>query len=396
MKIVGVDCHVLLDPDYNVSATSSAQDDIVVEIHTDEGITGIGESDVNPWIARACIEAPGTHTMDRGLGRSLIGLDPLNPEEIWRQLYVATAMAGRRGAVVHALGAIDMALWDIRGKAAGVPIWQLLGEQRQEPVRPYASLEPEVTGFDDYVGAMVDWARRAVALGFPAVKVEATFSGPYANMGIQASDGQVYELLAAVREAVGPAVTLMVDVQYAFESVERALRNLQAWADLDLFFVEAPLWIDDLDAYRTLTAASPIPIAVGEWLATHYEFRELVEHGHIDVLQPDVGRVGGIDECVRVCQLADQHGLLVVPHAWKTGLTLAASAHLAAVTPHMPYVEFLHPQLCESRLRQELVDDEVAITRDGLSLPERPGLGVELNRAALEEFEDDAQRMMRT
>lgn len=396
MKIIGVDCHVLLDPDYNVAATSSAQDDIVVEIRTDEGITGVGESDVNPWIARACIEAPGTHTMDRGLGASLIGLDPLETEETWRLLYVATAMAGRRGALVHALGAIDMALWDIRGQAAGVPVWQLLGERRQQPVLPYASLEPEVTEFDAYVARMVEWARRAVALGFTAVKVEATFSGPYANMGIQATDRQVYELLAAVRGAVGPDVTLMVDVQYAFETVERALRNLHTWTDLDLFFVEAPLWIDDLDAYRMLAAASPIPIAAGEWQATHHEFRELVEHGRIDVLQPDIGRVGGISEATRVCRLARQHGRLVVPHAWKTGLSLAAAAHVAAVTPHMPFVEFLHPTLCESRLRKELVVDEIAVTDAGLTLPERPGLGVELNRDALEEFAAAARRMMPT
>src|ERR1700744_4136970 len=105
MKITSIECHVLLDPGYDAGATSSSQDDIVVEIHTDEGIVGIGESDVNPWIARACIEAPGTHTMDLGLGRVLLGRDPMRPEDAWRAAYEATAMAGRRGALVHALGA---------------------------------------------------------------------------------------------------------------------------------------------------------------------------------------------------------------------------------------------------------------------------------------------------
>ena len=113
MKITGIDCHVLLDPAYEREATSSNQDDIVVEIHTDEGISGIGETDLNAWVARACIEAPGTHTMDLGLAETLIGLDPLDPVAIWDRLYVGTAMTGRRGALVHALGALDIALWDI-------------------------------------------------------------------------------------------------------------------------------------------------------------------------------------------------------------------------------------------------------------------------------------------
>ena len=136
MKITGVDCHVLLDPAYEREATSSKQDDIVVEVHTDEGISGIGETDLNAWVARACIEAPGMHTMDLGLAETLIGLDPLDPVAVWDKLYVGTAMTGRRGAVVHALGALDMALWDICGKAAGKPAWQLLGEAARESFRP--------------------------------------------------------------------------------------------------------------------------------------------------------------------------------------------------------------------------------------------------------------------
>ena len=149
MKITGIDCHVLLDPAYEREATSSNQDDIVVEIHTDEGISGIGETDLNAWVARACIEAPGTHTMDLGLAETLIGLDPLDPVAIWDRLYVGTAMTGRRGALVHALGALDIALWDICGKAAGKPTWELLGSAARETFRPYASLLPSVANWED-------------------------------------------------------------------------------------------------------------------------------------------------------------------------------------------------------------------------------------------------------
>src|ERR1700681_3990893 len=166
MRITDVRTHVLLDPGFDVGATSSAQDTIVVEVQTDEGITGIGETDLNAWIARACIESPATNTMDRGLKAMLIGGDPLDPAAIWQDLYVGSAMTGRRGALVNAIGAIDIALWDIAGKAAGVPTWRLLGEQARDHLVPYASLQPEVSSFDAYVDSMVAWATTARDLGF--------------------------------------------------------------------------------------------------------------------------------------------------------------------------------------------------------------------------------------
>ena len=120
MKIMDLRAHVLIDPAYDREATSSNQDTVIVEVTTDEGITGYGETDLNAWIARACIEAPGTHTMDRGLRETLLGRDPRDPAALWDELYVGTAMTGRRGALVHALGAVDIALWDVAGQAAGL------------------------------------------------------------------------------------------------------------------------------------------------------------------------------------------------------------------------------------------------------------------------------------
>src|SRR5579863_2986789 len=200
MRITDVRTHVLVDPGLDPRATSSAQDTIVVEVDTDEGITGIGETDLNAWIARACIEAPGTNTMDRGLKRMLIGADPLDPPRVWRELYVGSAMSGRRGAVVHAIGALDMALWDICGKARGVPCWKLWGASERTELVPYASLQPDADSVAAYISAMVAWARRARELGFRAAKLEATFSGPYVHRELAAPDERVGELVAAVRE----------------------------------------------------------------------------------------------------------------------------------------------------------------------------------------------------
>jgi L-alanine-DL-glutamate epimerase-like enolase superfamily enzyme len=391
MQVVDVKTHVLLDPGYDPGATSSSQDTIVVEVITDEGIVGIGETDLNAWIARACIEAPGTHTMDRGLKRMLLGRDPLEPEQIWEDLYIGSAMTGRRGAGVHALGALDIALWDICGKARGVPCWQLWGEAERAELLPYASLQPEVGSFEAYVESMVDWAIRAKEIGFTACKLEATFSGPYVHKGLVGPDDRVTEVVAAVRSAVGPGLTIMVDVQYAFDSAERALRVAESWDGLDVFFLETPLWTDDVAAYAELSARAPVRIAAGEWLSTRHDFEVLIDQGGVQVAQPDIGRVGGFTEARRVCDLAASRERLIVPHAWKTGISVAAAAHLAMVTPHMPFFEFLPAELCESRLRRELTVDELVFANGTLRPPERPGLGIELDRDALAFFAQAAQ-----
>jgi L-alanine-DL-glutamate epimerase-like enolase superfamily enzyme len=393
VRITSVETHVLLDPGYEAEATSSAQDTIVVEVHTDEGIVGIGETDLNAWVARALIEAPGTHTMDRGLGASLVGMDPLDPVAVWETLYVGTAMTGRRGAGVHALGAIDIALWDICGKAKGVPCWRLLGERPHDALTPYASLLPQETDFDAFLGAMVSLVLESRRLGFGAAKLEIILDGPYASMGLRESDDRATEVIAAVRREVGPDFVLMVDVGYAWDSVDRAASVLATWEQYDLFFVETPLWTDDLDGYAELARRAPIRIAAGEWLSTRHEFEQLLDRGLVAVAQPDVGRVGGLTEARRVCELAADRGRLVVPHCWKTGISVAAAAHLAAVTPHCPYFEFLPGALAESALRRELVAEELRLVDGRLPLPERPGLGVELDRDALVRFESAARRL---
>ena len=394
MKITRIDCHVLLDPGMDISASSSAQDDIVVEVHTDDGLFGIGETDLNPWIARACIEAPGTHTMGRSLSQMLEGQNPLDVEILWDRLYIGSAMNGRRGAVVHALGALDIALHDLRGKALGKPCYQLLGQARADPVVPYASLQPEVSDFDMYVENVVEWAREAKLRGFRAVKLEISPAGPYAHKGLTAPYERMKEPIAAVREEVGSDLKIMVDVQYAFPDADTCLAAIRGWEEYDLFFLETPLPADDLAGYARLSREQPIPIAAGEWLATRFEFLELMDHGGIRVAQPDIGRVGGLTEARRVCDAARDRGIIIVPHAWKTGISIAAAAHLARVTPHCPFFEFLPAELCESHLRRELVVGGPQLINGLIQIPDVPGLGVELNRDALVRFKEAAARLV--
>ncbi|RYE10114.1 MAG: mandelate racemase/muconate lactonizing enzyme family protein [Hyphomicrobiales bacterium] len=386
MKITDIECHVLLADDYDPSFTSSAQDSLLVVVHTDEGITGYGESDLNPWIGKACIEAPGTHTMGLGMKEMLIGRDPSDIDALWQEIYTMTAMNGRRGAVVHALGAVEMALWDIKGKAKNVPLWQLLGPKRDTPVIPYASLQPAGTTFTAYRDALCRSAEEAKRLGFRAVKAECTMNGPYAHNGMNENYARHTEVVAAVRETLGPDITLMVDVQYLWRDAKTALSVAKDWEQFNLYFLETPIWPDLLDEHAALAASLNIPIASGEWLSTRWEFEELMDRGKVGVAQPDVGRVGGISEARRVCEMAAERGLPVVPHCWKTGVSISATAHLAFATPGISFIEYLPPQLCVEKLRRELAQEDLVFKDGEILLPTKPGLGVEINWDAVKAY----------
>ena len=310
MKITRIDCHVLLVPEFHTEACSSAQDNLVVEIHTDEGIVGLGETDVNPWIARACIKAMGTHIMGLGLEEMLLGEDPLQPEAIWQKLYSGSKMNGRRGALICAMGAIDMALWDIKGKALGLPIYKLLGGAVKESITPYASLLPTGDTLDEYRESLKEKLLEARDFGFKAAKLEICINGPYTHNALQEDDDHVAGIVAECREAVGEEMTLMVDVAYAWDDARTALRVIKQLEPFDLFFLETPINIDDLEGYAFICDHSPIRIAAGEWQNTHWEFIDLAHRGKLDVLQPDIGRVGGFTEARKVAQLAADYGRL--------------------------------------------------------------------------------------
>lgn len=387
MKITDIECLVLLVPDYDAAACSSAQDNLVVRIHTDEGLVGIGETDTNPWAAKALIEAPGTHIMGLGLKEMLVGADPSDVEGLWERLYTGSAMTGRRGLGICAIGALDMALWDLRGKAAGEPAWKLLGGMRQARAVPYASLLPEGGDLDAYTASLVSRALRARELGFRAAKLEVCIKGPYSHNGIQVEDDRaIAEVVGACREAVGPGMTLAVDVAYCWPDWRGALRAIEMLADHDVYFVETPLPSDDVEGYARLCDASPLRIAAGEWLNTRFECLEMMERGGLDVIQPDVGRVGGLTEARRVADQARDRGVVVVPHCWKSAIGIAASLHLAIVAGNCPFIEFLPRELADSRLRRDLTAGDFEFADGTLPAPAAPGLGIELNEEAVETF----------
>jgi L-alanine-DL-glutamate epimerase-like enolase superfamily enzyme len=295
-------------------------------------------------------------------------------------------MTGRRGVGINAIGAIDMALWDLRGKILGLPCWQVMGGARKTHVTAYASLLPIGETPKEFLTSLTAKVKEARRLGFRAAKIEAGVKGPYSHMGLQANDELVVDLTAACREAVGPDFTLMVDAVYNWTNAKEALRIIKRLEPYDIFFVETPLQVDDLDGLAFLQDHSPIRIATGELNTTRFEFLDLLDRARVDVVQPDVGRVGGLTEARRICDMAADRGRLVVPHCWKTGIGIAASAHLCFANANCPYIEFLPAALSESALRRELVLEDLELIDGQIPLPSKPGLGIELNPEALERF----------
>ena len=387
MKITDVETYVLLADNYDPNLTSSAQDTCLVIIKTDEGIEGYGECDTSPWVAKAFIESPGTHTMDQCVKDILIGSDPLKIDDLWSKIYVGTAMTGRRGAGVNAISAVDMALWDIKGKYENKPVFELMGGKKQDEVIPYASLQPVGHSFQEYKDSLVEWATKAKDLGFRAVKSEVTLNGPYAHSGLNEHDDKATEVVAAVRKALGPDIKLMIDVQYRWLNADEALPIVKDWKEFDIYFLETPIWTDDIKGYARMHDEAPMKIAAGEWLSTRYEFKDLIINGKIDVAQPDVGRCGGLTEAMKIAKFSQEHKRIIVPHCWKTSVSISATAHFAFNTPNCAFIEYLPPQLCVETLRKELATEGFEYIDGRILPPTKPGLGIELNRNAIKKYQ---------
>ena len=352
-----------------------------VKIITDQpGLYGIGSaSDVHHSSA---IEK----VIEEVMGPRLIGRDVANIEDIWQSTY--TSAYWRNGSILNtALGGIDMALWDLCGKIYGQPTWKLLGGSVKDFILPYASLLPEGDNLKDYSDSLVKKVIKSKELGFKAAKLEICIKGPYSHNNIQIEDDNEFaKMVHKCREAVGKEMTLMADVAYAWQDWKSALRALNMVARDNLYFIETPLGIDDLEGLAKLSDASLVRVATGEMLQTRFECFETIEKGKIDVIQPDMGRVGGLTEAKRVAQFAEDKGVLVVPHCWKSAIGIAASIHLSAVSPTCSFIEFLPRELAESQLRKDLVTNEHEVIDGKIALPTKPGLGIDINENKLNDF----------
>lgn len=377
-----VEAIALRAPTVDPEDVDGSSETVVVRIVDAEGREGIGEADAPAVVVRELVRMADVHAWSRGLATALEGRDPLLISGLYDELYDATIYHGRRGLGIHALSAVDVALHDLAGKQLGRPAYHLLGGARRAAVTPYATIYPgAVKGRT--IGQMMDAIAASFELalrrGFRAVKMEVIF-------GDLVTDRELAHCIREGRALLGDDIAMMVDFGYRWTDWRDALWVLRRVADSDLFFAEATLRHDDLAGHRRLARAVDVRVAGAELAATVWECREWVREAEVDVLQPDVGRSGGLTELRRIAEMASLEGVLVVPHGWKTGITAAAAQHFQAATANAPYVELFHPEQFASPLRAELVRPEPEIVDGAVALPTEPGLGVELVPETVERY----------
>lgn len=375
-RIRDVAVHVLEAPIDGAFAYSQAwyvrRSAMLVEITTESGIVGWGEAFGPARITAAVV---------RHLRPLLLGRDAIAVDALWQDLYNALRDHGQRGVVLEAISAIDIALWDIRGHHFQAPIHELLGGPLRTEVAAYA------TGLyrrrdDDHARYLREEAAGYVERGFRAVKLKTGF-------GV---DHDI-RMTRAVRDAIGPDVRLMVDANHAWD-VADTIRYGRAVADLDIAWIEEPVVPEDIDGYASVRRALPIPIAGGEASFSRFGFRDLLVQRAVDILQPDVAAAGGISECRKIFDMASAFGVRCNPHVWGTGVTIAASLQLLAIVPHVPPGLYpVEPMLefdcTEHPIRQAVLTAPLE-PRDGrIGIPTGPGLGISIDRGALERFAVD-------
>lgn len=373
MKIVAVRTHILdhalATPFASASMRFSRRTHILVEIECDDGTIGWGEC-LGPAMPNAAIVAAYTPW--------LIGADPLETEKLWLTLYNALRDQGQRGLTITALSGIDIALWDIKGKRFGVPISTLLGGRYRETIRAYATGSFKRDGVDRLADNVAEMSRHHAA-GFHAAKIK---------IGFGVADDLA--IIRAVRKEVGPDMRLMVDANHGYDVLE-AIRFGQRAAELDIDWFEEPVVPEQLGAYRAVRAGQPIPVAGGETWHTRWGMRELIETRCVDIIQPDLAGTGGFTEARRIADLAALHGVRLVPHVWGTAVHIAAALQfMAALLPNPPRENPIEPILefdrTDNPFRQAIVTTPIEHKNGVVAIPNGPGLGIEIDRAALERF----------
>ncbi|MFQ3566987.1 MAG: mandelate racemase/muconate lactonizing enzyme family protein [Aggregatilineales bacterium] len=332
----------------------------LVLIETDAGLTGIGETSVNfpQWSIKE-----RKITIEEGLRPLLIGENPLEIERLWQKLYDALSRLGLlwgKGAIMSAIGGIDIALWDLAGKAYGLPLYALLGGRVAERIPLYA------TGFD------LKTPQRYVDQGYRALKMRVGFDVKQDLMNVE-----------AVRKAIGDDIALLVDVNMGW-SRQQALALAPHYEAFDLYWLEEPVRSDDLDGYRLLKARTSIPLAAGENAFDRADSQTLLETGALSYLMPDPTRAGGLSEVKRICSLSWNYSIPYSPHHYGSDVGFAAALHLMASTPNGDY---LLRDVTEVPLREDILKTPIRIEDGFACLSDAPGLGIELNPQAVEAYQ---------
>jgi L-rhamnonate dehydratase len=337
---------------------------VLVRVSTDEGLYGVGSAGVGNGAA--------AYVLEHHLKAIVVGENPFNVEMLWEKMFRSTLNYGRKGLVLEAISAVDIALWDILGKATRQPVYNLLGGKTRDRIRVYASRLYAHKNLD----LLASQAQAFVRQGFTAVKQRFGF-GPLDGLeGMRRN----LELVKTVRNAVGAGIELMADAYMGWD-VPYSIRMIRMIEDagLNLQWLEEPVIPDDIDGYAEIRRAVHTPISGGEHEFTRYGYRELIQKQAVDILQPDVNRVGGITEARKIWAMASACNLRVIPHAGQLHNYHVVMAHL-----NSPIAEYFPaPQEGgapdDDTLFWELFTGEPRAENGFVSLPETPGLGLELN-----------------
>ncbi|MEX0921970.1 MAG: mandelate racemase/muconate lactonizing enzyme family protein [Rhodovibrionaceae bacterium] len=376
MRITDVEVTELRVPGWQAESFDGSYDTCVIRVHTDAGISGLAETDSLPGVIRAIVEARPSHTGARGLRELLVGQDPSDIEGLWQRMYDGTSYIGRRGVVIHAISAIDIALWDLKGKAENKTVAELLGTPKRDRMLAYGTVYP-LGKTPDEVRKNID---RGLDRGLRAIKIVAD---PHWHEDVARSE----RLIRTAREHVGEEVMLMCDAATAWSRAEEGLPLLPVFKDCGFAWLEAPLPVDDIEGHARFSGQG-IPIGGGDLgLTTCYEYREMLDAGRIDIAQPDITMLGGLTELRRLCEEVRTRGRRLVPHGYKTNITLAMNLNFLA--QHWTE-EPLEYSTSESPLRWTLCRERFEVDGDGkVARPQGPGLGVELDPEALARFAVD-------
>jgi L-rhamnonate dehydratase len=359
MIITEVICQLLRIPQVS-QKTASSQDAVLVRIRTDNGLEGIGEADSQPEVVKAIIDAPFSHNIACGLRQLLIGESPLETQRLWQKMLRRTMYFGRSSVVITAMAAVDMALWDLKGKYFKEPVHRLLGGKQHERIQAYASI---LFGQDGRKTCEI--AKRWRQRGYDAIKFG------WEPMG--QSEALDLDLVRGAREGMGDGIVL-IDAGCVWDA-RTALTRAEAFADFKIGWLEEPLRPDDVEGYRWLRDRSPIPIAGGEEECGRESWRPLIENRALDIYQVDLAR-NGFSEAEYLKQRVQEIGARLCNHCYTSPVTAAASLHWLATCRDA----FLFEDCVDdSPLRHELTHERVQAENGWIGVPDGPGLGVTLN-----------------
>jgi L-alanine-DL-glutamate epimerase-like enolase superfamily enzyme len=339
---------------------------VLVRVTTDDGVVGVGTVGLGSPAAKAVI--------DLHLTPLILGHDAFDVELIWEKMFRSTVSIGRKGLVLEAISAIDIALWDIMGKRLGVPVCDLLGGRTRTRIRAYAS---QSYARDD-LDAVREEAARYAREGFTALKMRFGWGPRDGEPGKRRNR----QLVETVRDAIGPDVELMADAYMGWDE-RYAIDMIRRLQDLDLAWVEEPLLPDDLAGYARIRGAVPTPISGGEHEFTRWGYLQMLTSGAVDIVQPDVNRMGGITEARKVFALASCFNTPVIPHS-----NQAHNAHLILAHMNAPLIEVFPKGTIRSAYTfySELFSGEPEAVDGWVTVSERPGLGIEVNEDVLAEY----------